>query len=69
VAAIPSGVTEDVDAGRNLFRGTAMTYWSLPFYRKEVLAAHPDALAGFDAGKPVPEGVEETLKAAAPTAA
>ena len=108
VAAVPCGVTEDVDAGRDLFRGTAMTYWSLPFYRKEVLAAHPEALAGFDAGQPipdevidefagigspevvrakvedyrdagvtlpavglmpVPEGLEETLKAAAPSAA
>ena len=107
-AAVPSAVTEDVDAGRDLFRGTAMTYWSLPFYRKQVLAAHPEALAGFDQGQPipddvvdefagigtadvvrskiadyrdagvtlpvvglmpVPEGVEETLKAAAPTAA
>jgi alkanesulfonate monooxygenase SsuD/methylene tetrahydromethanopterin reductase-like flavin-dependent oxidoreductase (luciferase family) len=57
VAAIPVSVTEDVDAGRNLFRGTAMMYWNLPYYRKEVLAAHPEALAGFDQGQPIPDAV------------
>jgi F420-dependent oxidoreductase-like protein len=57
VAAIPVGVTDDVDAGRNLFRGTAMMYWQLPYYRKEVLAAHPEALAGFDQGQPIPDAV------------
>jgi alkanesulfonate monooxygenase SsuD/methylene tetrahydromethanopterin reductase-like flavin-dependent oxidoreductase (luciferase family) len=34
-----------------------MTYWWLRFYRKEVLAAHPEALAGFDAGQPIPDDV------------
>jgi F420-dependent oxidoreductase-like protein len=55
LAAVPCGVTEDVAAGRDMFRQTAMTYWSLPYYRKEVLAAHPEALAAFDAGKPIPD--------------
>ena len=57
VAAVPSAVTDDVAAGRDLFRGTAMTYWSLPFYRKEIGAAHPDALAAFDRGEPIPDEV------------
>ena len=34
-----------------------MMYWNLPYYRKEVLAAHPEALAGFDQGQPIPDVV------------
>jgi F420-dependent oxidoreductase-like protein len=57
VAAIPSGVTEDADGGRDMFRRAATMYWQLPFYRKEVEAAHPEALAAFDEGKPIPDEV------------
>jgi alkanesulfonate monooxygenase SsuD/methylene tetrahydromethanopterin reductase-like flavin-dependent oxidoreductase (luciferase family) len=48
VAAVPCAVTDDVGAGRDAFRTAAMPYWQLPFYRKEVQQAHPDALAAFD---------------------
>jgi alkanesulfonate monooxygenase SsuD/methylene tetrahydromethanopterin reductase-like flavin-dependent oxidoreductase (luciferase family) len=48
VAAVPSAVTEDLDAARGAFRSQAFPYLNLPFYRKEVAAVHPDALATFD---------------------
>jgi alkanesulfonate monooxygenase SsuD/methylene tetrahydromethanopterin reductase-like flavin-dependent oxidoreductase (luciferase family) len=48
VAAVPCGVTDDPTAGRDAFRQAATPYWQLPFYRKEIGAAHPDALAAFD---------------------
>ncbi len=48
VAAVPAAVTEDLDAARDAFRSQAFPYLNLPFYRKEVGAVHPDALAGFD---------------------
>ena len=54
---------EDVDAARNMFRQTAMMYWQLPFYRKEVGAAHPEALAAFDQGKPIPDEVVDAFAA------
>jgi F420-dependent oxidoreductase-like protein len=48
VAAVPAAVTEDVDAAREAFRSQAFPYLSLPFYRKEIAAVHPETLAGFD---------------------
>ncbi len=48
LAAVPVAATDDVEAARNAFRSQAFPYMNLPFYRKEVQAAHPDALAAFD---------------------
>jgi alkanesulfonate monooxygenase SsuD/methylene tetrahydromethanopterin reductase-like flavin-dependent oxidoreductase (luciferase family) len=48
VAAAPSALTENTDAGRDEFRNAAMPYLQLPFYRKEVAQAHPEALTAFD---------------------
>jgi F420-dependent oxidoreductase-like protein len=48
VAAVPCSVTDNVDGGRDAFRTAAMPYMQLPFYRKEIEQAHPDALAAFD---------------------
>ena len=61
VAAVPSSLTDDSAAGRNAFRQTAMTYWNLPFYRKEVGAAHPDAIEAFDRGEPIPDEVVDAF--------
>jgi alkanesulfonate monooxygenase SsuD/methylene tetrahydromethanopterin reductase-like flavin-dependent oxidoreductase (luciferase family) len=48
VAAVPAAVTEDPGAARDAFRKQAFPYLNLPFYRKEVARAHPEALAAFD---------------------
>ncbi len=48
VAAVPAAVTDDLDAARDAFRSQAFPYLNLPFYRKEIAAVHPEALAGFD---------------------
>jgi alkanesulfonate monooxygenase SsuD/methylene tetrahydromethanopterin reductase-like flavin-dependent oxidoreductase (luciferase family) len=48
VSAVPVAATEDVDEARDAFRSQAFPYMNLPFYRKEVAAAHPDVLAAFD---------------------
>ncbi|MBI4259836.1 MAG: LLM class flavin-dependent oxidoreductase [Actinobacteria bacterium] len=48
VAAVPCALTEDPEGGREAFRRAAFPYLQLPFYRKEVRRAHPDALASFD---------------------
>ena len=61
MAAVPSGVTEDAAAGREAFRRAAAMYWQLPFYRKEVGAAHPDALAAYDRGEPIPDDVVDSF--------
>src|SRR5207253_10033710 len=48
VAEVPCAVTDNTDGGRDAFRTAAMPYLQLPFYRKEVAQAHPDALGAFD---------------------
>jgi F420-dependent oxidoreductase-like protein len=48
VAAVPCAVTEDVEGAREAFRKQAFLYLNLPFYRKEIAQAHPDALGAFD---------------------
>ena len=48
VAAVPVAVTDNPDAARDAFRQQAFPYLNLPFYRKEIRQAHPDALAAFD---------------------
>jgi len=55
VAAVPVGVTDDADAGRDAFRTHALTYTQLPFYRKAIAAGgHQEALDAADAGEPLP---------------
>jgi len=49
VAAVPSALTENPEAAREAFRAQAFPYLNLPFYRKEIARAHPEALASFDA--------------------
>jgi F420-dependent oxidoreductase-like protein len=51
VAAVPAAVTDDVEGAREAFRKQAFPYLTLPFYRKEIAQAHPDALAAFDANQ------------------
>lgn len=48
MASVPVALTEDPGAAREAFRAVAFPYLNLPFYRKEVREAHPDALAAFD---------------------
>jgi alkanesulfonate monooxygenase SsuD/methylene tetrahydromethanopterin reductase-like flavin-dependent oxidoreductase (luciferase family) len=48
VAAVPSGLTQNPEGARTAFRSVAFPYLQLPFYRKEIAQAHPDALAVFD---------------------
>lgn len=55
VAAVPVGITENPEAGRDAFRMHAQTYTQLPFYRKAIAAGgHQDALDAADAGEPLP---------------
>ncbi|HXJ64451.1 MAG TPA: LLM class flavin-dependent oxidoreductase [Actinomycetota bacterium] len=49
IAAVPTALTEDAEAARQAFRLQALPYLNLPFYRKEIAQAHPEALAAFDA--------------------
>lgn len=73
IAAVPSGLTENVDAARDAFRKIARPYSQLPFYRRAIDAGgHADALAAADAGEPLPDsfvdamagtGDEETVQA------
>jgi F420-dependent oxidoreductase-like protein len=52
VAAVPLGLTEDVEAARDAFRSRALPYAQLPFYRKAIAAGgHQDDLRAFDEGK------------------
>ena len=48
VAAVPAAVTDDVEGAREAFRTQAFPYLNLPFYRKEIAQAHPEALGSFD---------------------
>lgn len=48
IAAVPAAVTEDLESAHEAFRAQVFPYLNLPFYRKEVAAAHPQALATFD---------------------
>lgn len=49
VAAVPSGVTDDPDAGREAARGELLTYFSLPFYRRMIEGSgFGDEIAAFD---------------------
>jgi len=51
VAAVPTAVTEDVDAARDAFRKDLIPYASLPFYRAMLeRSGFPQDLAAFDAG-------------------
>ena len=55
VAAVPSGITSNVEAARDAFRKHAFTYTQLPFYRKAIAAGgHEDALRAADQGEPLP---------------
>jgi alkanesulfonate monooxygenase SsuD/methylene tetrahydromethanopterin reductase-like flavin-dependent oxidoreductase (luciferase family) len=49
VAAVPTAVTDEAEAARDVFRMFAQPYLNLPFYRKEIAQTHPDALAAYDA--------------------
>lgn len=50
VAAVPCAVVDDVEAGRNTFRGDFFVYMTLPFYRVVIEGAGFGAeLANFDA--------------------
>ena len=48
VAAVPVALTENAEAAREAFRQQAFPYLNLPFYRKEIARAHPEALDVFD---------------------
>jgi F420-dependent oxidoreductase-like protein len=48
VAAVPLALTENAEAAREAFRQQAFPYLNLPFYRKEIAWAHPNALGVFD---------------------
>jgi alkanesulfonate monooxygenase SsuD/methylene tetrahydromethanopterin reductase-like flavin-dependent oxidoreductase (luciferase family) len=49
VAAVPSAVTEDVDAARATLRADLIPYFSLPFYRAMIeRAGFEDDVKGFD---------------------
>jgi alkanesulfonate monooxygenase SsuD/methylene tetrahydromethanopterin reductase-like flavin-dependent oxidoreductase (luciferase family) len=48
IASVPVALTDDPAAARDVFRTFATPYVSLPFYRKEIAQAHPDALAAHD---------------------
>ena len=62
VAAVPVGLTDDVEAARATFRQELVTYASLPFYRAMLEASgFADDLAAFDAG--IAEGDVEKAKA------
>lgn len=51
VAAVPLGVTENVDAARDVFRSRAFPYTQLPFYRKVIAAGgHQEDLRTVDEG-------------------
>lgn len=56
VAAVSSGLTENVDGARDAFRRAAQPYTQLPFYRRAIEAGgHAAALEASDAGEPVPD--------------
>jgi probable F420-dependent oxidoreductase len=62
VAAVPVGLTDDVEAARATFRQELVTYASLPFYRAMLEASgFADDLAAFDAG--MADGDVEKAKA------
>jgi len=62
VAAVPSGLTENLDAARDAFRRTAQPYPHLPFYRRVIEAGgHADALAAADAGEPLPRSFVDAM--------
>jgi alkanesulfonate monooxygenase SsuD/methylene tetrahydromethanopterin reductase-like flavin-dependent oxidoreductase (luciferase family) len=51
VAAVPLGLTENVDAARDVFRSRAFPYSQLPFYRKAIAAGgHQEDLRTVDEG-------------------
>ena len=62
IAAVPSGLTENVDAARDAFRRVAQPYPQLPFYRRVIEAGgHGDALAAADAGEPLPDSFVDAM--------
>jgi F420-dependent oxidoreductase-like protein len=62
VAAVPAGITSNVEAARDAFRAHAFTYTQLPFYRKAIAAGgHEDALAAADAGEPLPASFVDAM--------
>ena len=62
IAAVPSGLTEDVAAARDAFRRIARPYTQLPFYRRVIESGgHGDALAAADAGEPVPDAFVDAM--------
>ncbi len=62
VAAVPAGITSNVEAARDAFRAHAFTYTQLPFYRKAIAAGgHQDALDAADAGEPLPASFVDAM--------
>jgi F420-dependent oxidoreductase-like protein len=62
IAAVPSGLTENVAAARDAFRRVAQPYPQLPFYRRVIEAGgHAEALAAADAGEPVPDSFVDAM--------
>lgn len=65
IAAVPSALTESVDAARDAFRRVAQPYPQLPFYRRVIEAGgHADALAAADAGEPLPDSFVDAMAGA-----
>ena len=65
IAAVPSGLTENVAAARDAFRRVAQPYPQLPFYRRVIEAGgHADALAAADAGEPLPDSFVDAMAGA-----
>jgi alkanesulfonate monooxygenase SsuD/methylene tetrahydromethanopterin reductase-like flavin-dependent oxidoreductase (luciferase family) len=62
IAAVPSGLTENVDGARDAFRRSAQPYTQLPFYRRVIEAGgNVDALEAVDAGQPLPGRFIDTM--------
>ena len=62
VAAVPVGLTENIEAGRNAFRKQALPYTHLPFYRRAIGAGgHEDVLEAADRGEPPPDSFVDAM--------